>query len=263
MTKELKVEELENEIIDDEQEDLQFSEGFDDSIGEPSIEDIAEVVAQHPSLSEDQVRELFEHNNQRIYGKFGEVQREVKRLEALAQQSMQYREQPSAPREFTADSFSNMREEFGDDFAQALARDLSKLPLQSQQGINQQQIDLIVSQKMDQLKNDFEIKDVARQHPDWKDVANSDDFQGWKSQLPAEVQDRLNNSWDASFVSASITAYKRDKDLHQQSLKAEASARQKETNKKQRLLENAVMPRSSGGSSDDYDDDFEAGFNGD
>ena len=263
--------EYEEEVNQEVQDEFDFEVGFDESVADEALaaqalaEEEAEIAATaeaYPSLSEDQVRELFEHNNQRIYGKFGEVQREVQQLRALAQQ--QNVQSQASPMEFNADMFSNMREEFGEDFAQALARDLSRIPLQSQGGGNSQaQIDLIVSQKMEQLKNDFEIRDVARQHPDWQSVANSDDFQNWKTQLPVDIQDKLNNSWDSNFVTASISAYKNDRDLHQRALQQEEAATLQKANQKQRILENAVMPSSSGGSSDNYDDDFEAGFNGD
>jgi hypothetical protein len=277
----MKVEEnelLESQVTDDQvqdDEDLAFESGFDDSIetplGETSSSEsqaeqaqeaqIQEVVEQNPHLTESQVRELFEHNNQRLYGKFGEVQREIKRLEALAQQSFEQREQ-AQPLNITAEHFSNMREEFGEDFAAALARDLAGLPLGgSGQGLGQAQIDELVTQRTESLKNDFEMKIVEVQHPDWQDVAASDDFKGWVAQLPVDVQDQLNNTWDSKFVARALSAYKNDRDLHLENIKKAQLEQQAAEKAKQKKLQAAVLPRSTGRTSDEYDDDFEAGFN--
>ena len=234
--------------------DEAFADGFEEFGEEPSNEikeeAIQDIIQQNPSFSEEQVRELFEQNNQRLFGKIGEINREVKRLEALAQSSVQSRE--AQPINVTAEMFSNMREEFGEDFANALARDLSQIPLSQQGGIDQTQIDYILQQKVAQIENNFEMKLVTREHPDWEQIAQSQDFNGWKTQLPADIQDRLDTTWDSGFISAAISAYKRDKALHQEQL-----------NKKHDRLEAAVMPSSSGGFDDNYDDEFEAGFNSD
>lgn len=234
--------------------DEAFADGFEE-FGEESSNEIKEeaiqdIIQQNPSFSEEQVRELFEQNNQRLFGKIGEINREVKRLEALAQSSVQSRE--AQPINVTAEMFSNMREEFGEDFANALARDLSQIPLSQQGGIDQTQIDYLLQQKVAQIENNFEMKLVTREHPDWEQIAQSQDFNGWKNQLPADIQDRLDTTWDSGFISAAISAYKRDKALHQEQL-----------NKKHDRLEAAVMPSSSGGFDDNYDDEFEAGFNSD
>lgn len=234
--------------------DEAFAEGFEE-FGEDSSNEIKEdviqdIIQQNPSFSEEQIRELFEQNNQRLFGKIGEINREVKRLEALAQSSAQPREAKAI--NVTAEMFSNMREEFGEDFANALARDLSQIPLQQQGGIDQTQIDHILHQKVSQIENNFEMKLVTRDHPDWEAIAQSQDFTGWKNQLPADIQDKLNTTWDSGFISAAISAYKKDKALHQEQM-----------NKKNRRLESAVMPTSTGGFDENYEDDFEAGFNTD
>jgi hypothetical protein len=231
-----------------------FADGFEefgeDSSNEIKEEAIQEIIEQNPSFSEEQIRELFEQNNQRLFGKIGEINREVKRLEALAQSSAQPRE--AQPIQVTAEMFSNMREEFGEDFANALARDLSQIPLQQQGGVDQSQIDIILEQRVAQIENNFEMKLVAREHPDWESIAQSQDFTGWKNQLPADIQDRLDTTWDSGFISAAISAYKRDKALYQE-----------QQSKKNQRLEAAVMPKSTGGFDENYEDDFEAGFNTD
>ena len=231
-----------------------FEDAFEEFNEEPSEESkeavIQEVIDKNPTFSEDQIRDLFEQNNQRLFGKIGEINREVKRLEELARASVQPVEYK--PIEVKSEMFSNMREEFGDDFAEALAKDLSQIPLAQQNGIDQTQIDYIIEQRIAAIENNFEMKLVARDHPDWESVAQSQDFIGWKNQLPIDIRDRLDSSWDSGFISAAISAYKRDKTLHQE-----------EQNKKHKRLEEAVLPTSTGGFDDSYDDDFEAGFNSD
>lgn len=245
---------VENENLDLENDDL-FAEAFDEFGEEPSNEvkeaAIQEVIEQNPSFNEQQIRELFEQNNQRLFGKIGEINREVKRLEELAKSSVQPRE--VQPIQVTPEMFSTMREEFGEDFAAALAKDLSQIPLSQQStGVDQTQIDYLLEARMAQLENNFEMKLVAREHPDWEQIAQSQDFDGWKSQLPADIQDKLNTTWDSGFISAAIGAYKRDKAQHQE-----------QQSKKQERLQAAVMPSSTSGLDDDYTDDFEEGFNSD
>jgi hypothetical protein len=275
---------MENEVVEqqaqefDDAFDAEFESGFtgDDSLtlGDNSSSDeveqpqesqqeeaqIQQAIEENPHLTESQVRELFEHNNQRIFGKFGEVQREVKRLQELAQQSFE-QQSNRQPVPVTADMFSNMREEFGEDFANALARDLSNIPLGGSQSITQAQLDALVEQRTQSLQNDFEMKIVSVQHPDWQSIAESDDFNYWKSQLPETVQHELNTTWDSAFISRAMTAYKSDRDTHQKALQEAQQKQLAEEKAKQKKLQGAVMPQSSSKLSDDFDDEFLSGFN--
>ena len=93
-----------------------FEDAFEEFNEEPSQESkeavIQEVIEKNPTFSEDQIRDLFEQNNQRLFGKIGEINREVKRLEELARASVQPVEYK--PIEVKSEMFSNMREEFGE-----------------------------------------------------------------------------------------------------------------------------------------------------
>ena len=55
--------------------DEAFADGFEEFGEEPSNEikeeAIQDIIQQNPSFSEEQVRELFEQNNQRLFGKIG------------------------------------------------------------------------------------------------------------------------------------------------------------------------------------------------
>lgn len=273
--------ELENQLDEnqiDELSDKEFEDAFyedNESLGEKSSslqeqselianeianqeQEIQKVIDENPYLNESQIRDLFEQNNQRLFGKFGEVQREIKRIEQLAQQ--QYANNSSVAAELSPEMFSNISQEFGEDIAVAMARDLSQIQLVQQQSISEAQLNHLVSQRTEALRDEFETKIVQMQHPDWQQIAVSDDFKGWVSQLPADVQDKLNSSWNSDFISKALTAYKKDVELHQKNLREAEQKRSNAQKAKDNRLQAAVMPRGSRSQSDDFDDDFESAF---
>jgi len=237
------------QLIGEAREDeASFEIGFDS--GEESEESaIQEVIQANPSLSEEQVRELFEQNNQRIFGKFGEVQRNLQEVRQLASAARQ--EYVPQNVQVTAENFGKVREEFGEEFAAALAADLASIQMhQVQTGANQAQIDAYINQRLESANQQFETKLVALVHPDWNEIAQSEQFIEWKSKQPEPIQDLLTNSYDSEFIITALGAFK------QQTSRKEVVTKQRTDR-----LAAAVTPQSSGGGSYEADDDFEAGFN--
>jgi hypothetical protein len=240
--------ELPESFNETQEESDAFAEGF--TLGDESSEEaIQQVIEANPTLSEEQVRNLFEQNNQRLFGKLGEYNRSLQEVRQIASQAQQYVPQNV---QVTADNFGRMREEFGDDFAAALAQDLSQIQMQSvQHGFNQAQIDEYISERLNGERQTFETKLVSMTHPDWQQVVGTKEFMEWKGKQPDEIRQMLDTSWDSEFLTTAIGAFK-----HQQA--KQQSVSQKRTSR----LANAVTPTSGGSiSSDDFEDDFEAGFN--
>lgn len=273
--------ELENQLDEnqiDELSDKEFESAFyedNESLGEKSSslqeqselianeianqeQEIQKVIDENPYLNESQIRDLFEQNNQRLFGKIGEVQRKIKRIEQLAQQ--QYANNSSRAAELSPEMFSNISQEFGEDIAVAMARDLSQIQLVQQQSIPEAQLNHLVSQRTDALRNEFETRITQMRHPDLFQISASDDFKGWVAQLPADVQGKLSSSWNSDFISDALTAYKKDVELHQKNLREEEQKRNNAQKVKDKRLQSAVMPKSSRSQSDDFDDDFESAF---
>lgn len=110
--------------------------------------------------------------------------------------------------------------------------------------INVDEIERRVEQKL-------HVNLLAREHPDWRDVATSTDFKLWKDGLPAEQRQLLDTSWDSGVISQGLSAFKQ---WYQQQT-------QRVSSKKQRL-ERAIQPSGVPATSDtatDYDA-FLAGF---
>jgi len=248
MSEELDV--IDNDVAPEVDIDIAFAEGFSDEVSAtaPTQAEVEQAVKDNPYFTEAQVRELLEQNNQRVFGKLGELNRNVQQLQSAPAPQYQPANVP-----VTAESFEAIREEFGEDFAQAIAKDLAKIPLAlQQQGFDQRQIDVLVEQRTDALQKQFELKLLGIAHSDWRDIVNGNEFNEWKQKQTPEVMHALDNSWDSEFLSSKLSEFKQSMNKAKQITDARKSK-----------LAAAAVPSSSGGSFDDSDleDYFAQGFN--
>lgn len=237
------------EVVFDEEK--AFEEGFtqsDESLAPQEQEaQIQQAIKDNPSLTEEQVRRLFEQNNQLIYGKVNELSRALQDVKQIATQTPQFSPQNI---QVTPESFSKLREEFGDEISAALAHDLSQIQMmQAQQGFNQAQIDEYVSSQIAQAQIQFETKLVAMAHPDWKETVTSNEFGEWMQKQPPHIQEMLDQSWDSEFLTTAIGAFK-----------AQNSRKKEVTQQRNDRLAAAVTPNGTGVVGYDEEDDFESGF---
>lgn len=110
-----------------------------------------------------------------------------------------------------------------------------------------------VEDRVEKVKQEFEMKLLARDHKDWDKVVGSQEFATWKDNvLDPMAALELENSWDSDFVSGKITEFK---EWHQSQLK-----KQEQDKIKKQRLENAVTPKGipRSGNSDLMDDDEDA-----
>ena len=252
-----------------------FESGLNQSLGvEPAsavVEPIKPSVTEEAKTlfagyTEDQVKEVFgkaqqfDELNSRLtkthdtaFGKIGQLEQTIKELKAA-------RENLPEAKPLTKDSFKSLAEYLDDeDMAIALAKDLSELHLGGQQAevipVDYDAINaafeekfLTMSQsftaKADETKKDFEIKLLTVQHPNWKDISVSDDFSNWKATLKQEARDTLNSTWDGTILGNAFTSFNK-----WQEKKAEI------TEKKQQRLQDALLPNSSSGRTQEPADD--------
>lgn len=238
------------EVVFDEEK--AFEEGFTQSDEYPSPQEqeaqIQQVIQENPTLTEEQVRNLFAENNQRIFGQIGEFNRGLQEVRQLASQANQFTPQTI---QVTPENFSKVREEFGEEFSAALAHDLAQIQMQQvQQGFTQAQIDEYVSSRIAEAQNQFTTKLVSMTHPDWQETVTSKEFGEWMGKQPPHIQQMMEDSWDSEFITTAIGAFKH-----------ETSHKQQVTQKRTNRLAAAVTPSSSGAAVYDEEDDFEAGFN--
>ena len=111
-----------------------------------------------------------------------------------------------------------------------------------------------VSAAAQEIERKFEMKLVAKEHKDWREVTASEGYRKWLETQPQEYRLKIYDSWDSDEVSESITNYKKS------IVPPPAAPAPKPTTNRFR---DAVQPKSDGGVADpsSEDDDFMAGFN--
>lgn len=181
----------------------------------------------------DRLKEQMTLESQKMYGKFGEFQKKINQLQ---QQSA-----AGQPVKVTKDSLKRTLSDYPE-LAEALADDLGEILKSPASGFDQAQVDTLVSEKLSQevarINQANEQKLLAFAHRDYKQVLTSDDFKIWRGTLPADVQQALDSTWDATFVADAITEFKSWKQ------KSVADAEAAKTRRTKRL-ENAVVPNGA------------------
>jgi len=142
--------------------------------------------------------------------------------------------------------------------------DIENAQQQVKQQFDQQQLEQMLNERLNsrteelhgsikqQLTQEFEVRSLSKQHPDWQMVVgapdSNTDFRKWLDTKP-DLKAKLSESWDADEIGKVISEYK--------------SAAKKENDRKKRL-EAAVEPRGIGGHSPSSNqvDEFEAGYAG-
>lgn len=115
-----------------------------------------------------------------------------------------------------------------------------------------QELEQKFSGELERMRREQELKMLSMRHADWQTIRSSDDFRIWEQTLPQDERQKLNDSWDALYVSTMFDQYKAWRE------KAHATKHQKN----QRLAA-AVTPTGVpkvGHSTTNDDDAFLAGF---
>ena len=196
----------------------------------PTMEDLMALIAEQKQETQ-KVRD-------KLFGKIGELQQRIDTAKTSASGLS-----PKA------------RENLESEFPELAAMLFDQTPVQAQQEPVQTytpNYDLPPSVDVDAIKQEFEMKLLTRDHRDWREVVNSQEFIGWTNSLPVEVAAELATSNDSDYVSAKITEFKT---WHQAQAK-----KVEEDKKRQSRLDGAITPRGlpRAGTSNSYDDDEEA-----
>lgn len=104
------------------------------------------------------------------------------------------------------------------------------------------------------LKRELQVEQVADEHPDWREVADSAEFQAWKATRSAADQHKLDNTWAPGFIIKTLTEFKAAKAKPQQQASSDSNLRD--------FRAAAVTPRGTGGNpaAASTEDEFDAGF---
>jgi hypothetical protein len=199
-----------------------------------SPEQVQEFIAKAARV--DDLEKQMESTTQKLYGKFGEVQRDIQSLKAKDEPA------PEPKKLVTAGHLKRVSEELGDELAEALADDLNELQIGRNQE-DSQQASAVREEEILGLKQEFEEKLLTNSNPDWRDVVGSDGFSNWKATLRPEVIQEIDASWDAHYISSAINAFK--------SQTTKKSDKRKDN---QRRLESATQAQGVQGDSASEDD---------
>lgn len=277
--------EQQQEVIDQGQDDSGFESGFAEARGEeppvtesvsneePAVEQ-GQQQAEAPAaetpqeetpeqnliagLTDEQLRGVLAKANmvddlvvriEKTHGKIGELNRTIQQLQ-----------QKNGSANLSAGQLKRLSGEYPE-LASLLAEDLSEALAGTGGGQTQQldpsAFDARVAEQVSAVEKKFEKKLVLRDHPDFDQVCQSDDFRLWLTTvLPPEESARLNTAWESEYVSGQITAFKTWR-------AAAAESAEKTRESRNKRLESAVAPtgsRSVTPNQPSPDDEFEAGF---
>jgi hypothetical protein len=204
----------------------------------------------------DDLNERLRKTHDSAFGRIGSIENTIKEL----------RESKPTQAPIDASLFKNLREYLGEDaeLVEALAQDLSAMQLgipltpnfdldlrfeQEKAAIQEQQQAFQDNQTA--LRQEFEMKLLTMQHPDWREINTSPEFAEWQGTLKPEDRQRLASTWDGIELSSAFSKFKGWK-----AKKAEFEAN------KQRRLDSNIPVRGNGYSRPNmnYDNDFERGF---
>jgi hypothetical protein len=160
----------------------------------------------------------------------------------------------------TMESLSKVREEFGDEYASALAADLTAAGIGGGAAVDEETLGAIVNERVaavrESMEQSMETRLVRARHKDAPDYfaggKHNAEFAAFIGTLPKERQEELANTWDSSVINDALDSFK-----------AHKAKVVNEQTKQQRRLERSVTPTASRGTpvAQPAGDPIEAGWN--
>lgn len=191
------------------------------------VEVVAEVEPE-PEPEPDEIEKFkgeTTKNIEKIYGKFGEIQRTLQQLQA----------KPATPAADNSEALGRIKEEFPE-LAELL---IPAIAGRTTPGTN---VDEVVNQRVTEALQKQEVaieqRLLRRDHKDAAEIINSERFVEWLRQQPAERQTEISTTNDADTLSDGLTEFKKWRDAADNAQKA-ASEQQR---RKQARLEGAITP---------------------
>lgn len=224
---------------------------------EPKPDPIAELTQKLAALearNADLERGIRQQND-KVFGKIGEVVREMQNIKSS-----------NGGVELTEDDLAEMFSDFPElrrDTLKALNLFAKKQgsPAKKQeepsapisQAFDPAEVERIAAERAaeaaEAVRKQLAVERLEDQHPDWKNVITTPQWNEWLSKQPQETQEQAANSWDVRFISKLLGEHK-------------ASLIKRDT--KQKRLEAAVTPQGvaiDGPPATTEADEFAAGFN--
>ncbi len=250
-------------------EEAEFAAGFDDDTTETPTETPADqqdgdnrqqeassVPAEPPAPEYVQLtkaerdeliatRQQWEKQFGTAFGKIGGIERRLQELNSGTQVDISQEEIDALKDDFPP-------------LAAALekVRSLRALPVG---GVDQEQIASLVAEKVSAVEQKFELRLLAKDHPDWKQIDADPAFAQWVAAQPDEFKQTLaqaSQAFDSSVVSDAMTKFKQSRKAAPATPAADRASAWKSR------AAAAVTPRGAGGTAaSDSTDHFMSGWN--
>ena len=266
--------EVKEQELNQEQDDAAFEAGFAEARGEepPTQPEPAAEVAESPEQqeTEEQSEETVEAEEEPLYAGLTESQlkaqlarvAEIDEVKAhvrqafgkLGEMNQKLMSVQSASAKLSPGQLKKLSSEFPE-MAALLEEDLSSLSV-GNNGFDptqiRQELEGKFSAELQQIKQEQELKMLSMRHRDWQTIRSSDDFRVWEQTLPTEERQKLNDSWDALYVSDKFDEFKSWRDRAQ-------STKQHKTQRLAAAVTPTGVPKA-GPSTINEDDAFLAGW---
>jgi hypothetical protein len=228
--------------------------GADDIDNEPTIAGLKEsevraLLARIPDL--EALRADLGKTRDTMAGKYGELNRTI--------QTLQQGGGGGGKLTVSKEQLKRVAEHYSDDFADALAQDLSEINAGASAGaqpaqLTDEQLDALLNPRFEQFQHDLEKKYLLRQHGDFYEQLKTPEFKLWFDALKPEEQTEFNASGDSIYLGDRMTAFK--------TWRGNLSKQQQQQQDRQQRLEEAVQTRGAAAATGvlSADQELEAGF---
>lgn len=190
--------------------------------------EVVAAVEPEPEPEPDEIEKFrgeTTKNIEKIYGKFGEIQRTLQQLQA----------KPVAQATDNTEALGRIKEEFPE-LAELL------IPAIAGRAGPSTNVDEVVSQRVNEALQKQEValeqRLLRKDHKDADAIINSERFVEWLRQQPAEVQTEISTTNNADTLSEGLTKFKTWRDAADNAQKAASEQHRR----KQARLEGAITP---------------------
>jgi len=191
-------------------------------------DELMSMLAKIPQLEEMSTKEI-----QKVHGKIGELNRTLQELKSKGAGSTAVR--------LAEAKFDKLREEYPD-LAELLAEDFKGLQLEGPAAVSDEVINAHVEARVqeqvsvvrDELQKQMQVSLLQIQHPDFQVIKDSDEFKVFLQTLPEEERQKVDETWDAMYLSTVFTNFKSWK-----------NERTKSKEQRQSRLRNALPPKTN------------------
>lgn len=253
---------------DDEPEQVEES-AEPDSEEAPEAEGSEETESEPEAQEPDELTKLKEEN-QRLQHQFNSVNGRVSAYQRQAEQYKQQLEQRQAQQPQAGDNpqGSGMSDEKWEalkqdypDIAEAMEAQLNGIRSQYESQISTLKNEVEpLKQYQQQTQQELHINSqrqaLESQHPDWRDVVNTEDYAQWLQTQPPSIQ-QLMNSTDAQDNIFLLNTFKATRAPQAPAVNPVISKRERQLKQSQTLPSRSTK----GGQNEIADDDYEAAFN--